>query len=151
MLERLPVTESDRAHLVEVSHKGGTAIYAPGGRAIAGPLPGGEAIAYADADLNVIVPRKIVHDYAGDYNRFDIFQLVVNVSPGGPPIRLGAAGLNAGDARLSPGGPANPIQARVPDRARMLLLGVPPEEPPAGGGAAAPAAADGSRRHGDDR
>lgn len=98
MRERLPVTDDDRLHLAEAATRGGTAIYAPGGAPLAGPLPGGEAIAYADADLSRIVPRKIVHDYAGDYNRFDIFQLVVNVSPGGPPIRLGSVGLNAGDA-----------------------------------------------------
>lgn len=98
MRERLPVTDDDRLHLAEAATRGGTAIYAPGGAPLSGPLPGGEAIAYADADLSRIVPRKIVHDYAGDYNRFDIFQLVVNVSPGGPPIRLGSVGLNAGDA-----------------------------------------------------
>lgn len=103
MQERLPATDDDRDHLRTAATKGGTAIYAPGGQLLAGPLPGGEGILYADADIGRIVPRKIVHDYAGDYNRFDIFQLVVNVSPGGPPIRIGAAGLNAIDARLPEG------------------------------------------------
>jgi aliphatic nitrilase len=101
MRERLPATDDDRRHLAEVASRGGTAIYAPGGAHLTGPLPGGEAIAYADAELSGIVPRKIIHDYAGDYNRFDIFQLVVNVSPAGPPIRFGSFGLNAGDASLA--------------------------------------------------
>jgi nitrilase len=119
MRQRLPATDDDREHLAQASAKGGSTIYAPGGQVLAGPLPGGEGIIYADADLERIVPRKIVHDYAGDYNRFDIFQLVVNVSPGGPPIRLGAAGLNAQDAEL-PG--YSPVERIAMGKVRTLLL-----------------------------
>lgn len=88
MIERLPAADADRDHMRAVGERGGTAIYAPGGRLAAGPLPGGEGILYADADLSRIVPRKIVHDYAGDYNRFDIFELTVHVDAASPPIRL---------------------------------------------------------------
>ena len=119
MRERLPATDDDREHLEQSAAKGGSTIYAPGGQVLSGPLPGGEGILYADADLERIVPRKIVHDYAGDYNRFDIFQLVVNVSPAGPPIRIGAAGLNAGDAQLAPGS-AGPL-VRVASGDHVLL------------------------------
>jgi nitrilase len=130
MRERLPATDDDREHLAETATKGGTTIYAPGGAPIAGPLGGGEGIVYADADLGKIVPRKIVHDYAGDYNRFDIFQLVVNVSPGGPPIRLGSVGLNAGDAML-PGRARDPqigsggglVRAALPEGPTLVLGG----------------------------
>jgi len=90
MIERLPATDEDREHIEASAAKGGTSIYAPGGRLLAGPLPPGDGILYADADIGTIVPRKIVHDYAGDYQRFDIFQLAVNVSPGAPSIRIGA-------------------------------------------------------------
>jgi aliphatic nitrilase len=120
MRERLPATDDDREHLAETATKGGTTIYAPGGTRLAGPMAGGEGILYADADLERIVPRKIVHDYAGDYNRFDIFQLVVNVTPGGPPIRLGAAGLSAADAVLPAGGRVSRAALR---EGRTLLLG----------------------------
>ena len=139
MHERLPVTDNDREHLREVQGKGGTAIYAPGGRVVAGPLPGGEAIAYADADLGTIVPRKIVHDYAGDYNRFDIFQLVVNVAPGGPPIRIGAAGLNAADAALPAGAPVG--HTAMAD-GRRLLIGGPGADAEDGGGPGVATAAE---------
>lgn len=88
MLERLPMSDVDREHIRTSADRGGSAIYAPGGRLAAGPLGGGEEILYADADLASIVPRKIVHDYAGDYNRFDIFDLTVHVDPGAPAIRL---------------------------------------------------------------
>lgn len=132
MRERLPATDDDREHLANMEAKGGTAIYAPGGKVIAGPMAGGEGIVYADADIGAIVPRKIVHDYSGDYNRFDIFQLVVNVSPGGPNIRLGAAGLNAGDARLPSGRPVTPTAL---GEGRTLLLGGPDGDAADGGDA----------------
>lgn len=103
MIERLPATDEDLSHLIQTRARGGTAIYAPGGAVLAGPLPGGEAIAYADAEIERIVPRKIVHDYAGDYNRFDIFQLMVNQTPAGAPIRLGSFGPTASRPQLEEG------------------------------------------------
>ncbi len=109
MLERLPATDADRAQLEDARARGGSTIYAPGGAVLAGPAPGGDTLLTAEADLGQIVPRKIVHDYAGDYNRFDIFQLVVNVSPGGPPIRLGSTGLNAIDTQPPDGSIPPPL------------------------------------------
>jgi hypothetical protein len=44
----------------------------------------------------------------------------VNVSPGGPPIRLGATGLNAIDARLPDGRVPDPLTI---DATPPLLLG----------------------------
>jgi nitrilase len=132
MRDRLPATDDDRAHLDEAATRGGSTIYAPGGPVLAGPAPGGETLLTADADLERIVPRKIVHDYAGDYNRFDVFQLLVNVSPGGPPIRLGATGLNAVDARLPDGRVPAPLAI---DATPPLLLGTDgdaPADPPVG-------------------
>jgi nitrilase len=105
MIERLPSTDEDRAHVADAAKRGGSAIYAPGGKIVAGPLAGGEGILYADADVARIVPRKIVHDYAGDYNRFDIFELSVNAGPAAPSLRMRHP---ADDSRpritISPGG-----------------------------------------------
>jgi hypothetical protein len=78
MLEMVPRTQEDRAFMATAHERGGSAIYAPGGAALAGPVAGGEQIVYADADLERIVPRKIHMDYTGNYNRFDIFQLSVH-------------------------------------------------------------------------
>jgi len=118
MEARLPATDDDREHLRSAATRGGTAIYAPGGAVLAGPLPGGDGIAYADADFGRIVPRKIVHDYAGDYNRFDIFQLVVNTSPAAPPIRLGGWLEERQIGQLG-GGAA--IRLTSPDERRLLV------------------------------
>jgi aliphatic nitrilase len=88
LLEVLPATDDDRSFMTEEAEKGGTAIYAPGGRLLAGPLPGGEAILYADLDLEQIVLRKLVKDYAGHYNRFDVFELRVRLDDASPAIVL---------------------------------------------------------------
>lgn len=134
MEARLPATDEDRAHISAAGARGGSAIYAPGGALLAGPLPGGEAIAYADADLGRIVPRKIVHDYAGDYNRFDIFQLIVNTSPAGPPIRLGGLADGAPTGELGSG-----VWIRVTGPGARPLL----DEPASDAGASASDAPDG--------
>ena len=122
MVERVTATEDDRAYLRAAGARGGTAIYAPGGTLLAGPLGGGEGILYAEADLDRIVPRKIVHDYAGDYNRFDIFQLLVNVSPAGPPIRIVPDEREIGEASGLLAGLRVPIRVGPP---RRLWIGEP--------------------------
>lgn len=138
MLERLPLTDTDRDHIRAAAERGGTTIYAPGGRPAAGPLGGGEGILYADADLARIIPRKIVHDYAGHYNRFDIFELTVHVDPGSPPVRLRRQIDDA--PRLVPGGSSDgsPPAIRVSRRDAPQLASGPrvvaarEDEPPAG-------------------
>jgi aliphatic nitrilase len=91
LVDQLPATDDDRAFIQEEAAKGGSAIYAPGGRLLAGPAPGGETILYADVDLDQIVQRKLVKDYAGHYNRFDVFELRVRRSAQGQPIVIEAA------------------------------------------------------------
>lgn len=57
---------------------GHSGIVAPNGRYIAGPLNKGEGIVYADIDYDAIIDGKFLHDIIGHYNRFDIFNLIVN-------------------------------------------------------------------------
>ena len=142
MLERLPLTDADREHIRAASARGGTTIYAPGGRVAAGPMPGGEGILYADADLARIVPRKIVHDYAGDYNRFDIFELTVHVDPANPPIRLRRPADGA--PRLEPGWPptTDGVGIRVSSRETQQLGAGRAVEAAEAGEGAEPAADD---------
>ncbi|HSR33069.1 MAG TPA: hypothetical protein VLY63_21095 [Anaerolineae bacterium] len=51
---------------------------------IAGPMGAEEGILYADADLEEAVRAKLTHDFAGHYNRPDVFQLRLN--PTAPQI-----------------------------------------------------------------
>jgi len=57
---------------------GGSVIVDPHSRIIAGPLGPEEGILYADCNLEQAIQMKLRHDFAGHYNRPDIFQLHVN-------------------------------------------------------------------------
>ena len=57
---------------------GGSVIVAPNSRILAGPMGAEEGILYAECDLELGVLMKLRHDFAGHYNRPDIFQLHIN-------------------------------------------------------------------------
>ena len=57
---------------------GGSSIIAPSGDVLAGPLAAKEGILSAEIDLKEIIVEKMFHDFAGHYNRFDVFSLRVN-------------------------------------------------------------------------
>ncbi len=79
MLELLPLIDDDRRFLEEPSHSGGSSIIGADASVLAGPMPGDqEGLLIADIDLSDCVSAKLVHDYAGHYNRPDIFTLTIN-------------------------------------------------------------------------
>ena len=50
----------------------------PDGRVIGEPLIDKEGIVYAEIDLGRCIQPRQMHDIAGHYNRFDVFNLTVN-------------------------------------------------------------------------
>jgi nitrilase len=56
-------------------------IIGPNGAVVGTPLIDEEGIVYADIDLEKCIQPKQMHDILGHYNRFDIFDLRVNVAP----------------------------------------------------------------------
>ncbi|MGE5302514.1 MAG: carbon-nitrogen hydrolase family protein [Alphaproteobacteria bacterium] len=79
MIDVLAATEEDRGFLKRRQQEnGGASIIGPRGRFIAGPMGAGEGILYADLNLNEIVTRKVIQDFAGHYNRPDLFTLTLN-------------------------------------------------------------------------
>lgn len=63
--------------LREAGTRGGASIIAPSGNIIAGPAAAGETIVYADVDLADVIIPKMIHDFAGHYNRPDLFANVL--------------------------------------------------------------------------
>ena len=71
--------------------RGGSAIIAPDGTVLAGPVFDEEAILYAEIDLAEIARGHLDMDAVGHYSRPDVFELRVNTRPqvpvrfSGPP------------------------------------------------------------------
>jgi nitrilase len=75
---------SELENMPQVMCCGGSVIFSPMGKLIAGPLYGEEGILYADLDLGEIVRSKVDFDVVGHYARPDVFQLLVNEQPAEP-------------------------------------------------------------------
>jgi nitrilase len=78
MIAMLQVGPAAEKFLRDPDCSGGSCIVAPNSRVIAGPLGPEEGILYADCDLDIGIAMKLRHDFAGHYNRPDIFQLHIN-------------------------------------------------------------------------
>ena len=77
-IERLHLSDEDEALIRDPDFCGGSLIVAPDSRIIAGPLGNEEGILYADLDFDIGIRMKLRHDFAGHYNRPDIFQVRIN-------------------------------------------------------------------------
>jgi aliphatic nitrilase len=113
MIEMLKVDSEGEQFLRNPDCCGGSVIVNPMSRIIAGPMGPEEGILYADCDLELAIQMKLRHDFAGHYNRPDIFQLHVNraapqlyhVHNAEPPQQLAKDALSALPkpvARLAP-------------------------------------------------
>lgn len=91
--DAMATSDQHRAYLAEPSNLGGSNIISPTGKVLAGPAGPGDEIIYADADFDEIVTAKLVHDFAGHYQRFDVFEFRTHGSD--PHLRT----LDASNAR----------------------------------------------------
>lgn len=66
--------------------RGGSAIIAPDGSVLAGPVFEDEAILYAEVDLADITRGHLDMDAVGHYGRPDVFELSVNTHPQSPVV-----------------------------------------------------------------
>ncbi len=78
-IARLQVSGEHEAQLRSEDFCGGSTIVAPDSSVVAGPLGPEEDILYADLDLEAGVRMKLRHDFAGHYNRPDVFPLSVHL------------------------------------------------------------------------
>jgi nitrilase len=80
MIRKLEVGPEAEKFLRDPNSCGGSVIVAPNSRILAGPMGAEEGILYAECNLELGVLTKLRHDFAGHYNRPDIFQLQINRS-----------------------------------------------------------------------
>ena len=80
MIRRLQAGPDTEKFLRNPDCCGGSVIVGPNSRILAGPLGAEEGILYAECNLDLGVLAKLRHDFAGHYNRPDIFQLRINRS-----------------------------------------------------------------------
>ena len=78
MIEMLQAGPAGEKFLRNPDCCGGSLIVDPMSRIIAGPMGAEEGILYADCNLDLGIQMKLRHDFAGHYNRPDIFQLHIN-------------------------------------------------------------------------
>jgi nitrilase len=76
--ELLALSADAERFLRDPDCSGGSVIVAPNSRIIAGPIGPEEGILYAECDLDIGIQMKLRHDFAGHYNRPDIFHLQIN-------------------------------------------------------------------------
>jgi aliphatic nitrilase len=118
MIEMLDVDSENERFLRNPEYCGGSLIVAPNGRLLAGPMGAEEGILYADCSLELGVQMKLRHDFAGHYNRADIFQLHVNRAAPRLYTEYGAAGPAAAPAASEEEAAApSPASAPPPVRA----------------------------------
>jgi aliphatic nitrilase len=73
LLDAYGADAAARAYLEDARGRGGASIVGPGGHLVAGPLPPGEGILYADVRADDVIIPKFIHDFAGHYNRPELF------------------------------------------------------------------------------
>lgn len=78
MIEMLQAGPEAEKFLRDPNCCGGSLIVDPMSRIIAGPMGPEEGILYAECNLDLGIQMKLRHDFAGHYNRPDIFQVHVN-------------------------------------------------------------------------
>jgi aliphatic nitrilase len=78
MIKMLEAGPAGEKFLRDPNCCGGSMIVDPLSRIVAGPMGAEEGILYADCNLELGIQMKLRHDFAGHYNRPDIFQLHIN-------------------------------------------------------------------------
>jgi aliphatic nitrilase len=75
MIDLVKPDDEGLAFLRDPAMTGGSVVVSPNGTVLTGPLGSEPGVLYADLDLSATVAAKVRADYAGHYNRPDVFQL----------------------------------------------------------------------------
>lgn len=79
-IDAYAVSSDVSASLQSLKNKGYASIVGPNGKVLTEPLQSesGEGIVYAQVDLDTVLVPKLINDFAGHYNRADVFSLTVD-------------------------------------------------------------------------
>ncbi|AWI26456.1 aliphatic nitrilase [Flavobacterium pallidum] len=81
IMDAMKADVPDAEELLTRKNSAFSGFIGPNGAVIGEPLIDEEGIVYAEIDLAKCIQPKQMHDILGHYNRFDIFDLRVNVTP----------------------------------------------------------------------
>lgn len=90
----------ERAFLEKIKGHGCASIVGPTGKVLSEPLGKGEGIVYADVNLNDVLIPKLINDFAGHYNRPDVFSVRINDAAPAILSRSGTADVPSAPAPL---------------------------------------------------
>lgn len=110
-IARLELSAADEEIIRDPGFCGGSVIVSPDSQIIAGPMGNEEGILYADLDLDIGILMKLRHDFAGHYNRPDIFALRINTAQ---PQIFGAIDPPQPGHGIQPQALAGPADAPAP-------------------------------------
>ncbi|WP_209304297.1 carbon-nitrogen hydrolase family protein [Pusillimonas caeni] len=110
LIERYAATAKDRDYLMKAKERAGASIIGPKGQILAEMEPG-EGIVYADVDTQDVIIPKLIHDFAGHYNRPDVFQVALTTED----HRLL---INVADSRVRDSTPSN-LEMAQSERPRL--------------------------------
>jgi aliphatic nitrilase len=79
-IEQMELTPAEAEKVTEPDRTGGSLIVGPDQNIIAGPLDEREDILYGELEPEALVRGKLVHDFAGHYNRPDMFSFSIDTS-----------------------------------------------------------------------
>lgn len=84
MMHAYEAGEAERAFMQALLGQGHASVIGPSGQVLTSPLEG-EGLVCAEVDLNDILTRKIAMDFAGHYNRAEVFEFGVRTEVPGQP------------------------------------------------------------------
>ncbi|MGW4830268.1 carbon-nitrogen hydrolase family protein [Amycolatopsis japonica] len=101
--------DDDSRELLRRKHCAFSGVFGPDGRLITSPLVDNEGIVYADIDLAASISAKQMHDVVGHYNRFDVFQLLLDTTPANGLIKTGDVASSRGAESFTSDSPVSAV------------------------------------------
>ena len=121
LIEHYGLTKDDREYLERVRRLPGASIIGPRGQVLAEMHEPGDGILYCDVDLEDVIVPKVLHDFAGHYNRPDVFAVALAPEERQLLIKVHSHLVGDDGAEIRAEGAGE--RAVVEGRSKFLLIG----------------------------